>query len=166
MSTVSPWEEYGQVLVTPGFQSSVGRATIVVRYPSGDPLLCPDVIIDISDCENLCVDPFEPFLSGTADGWGTLVLNPQVGGCADCPISVRANGVTIAAFDGIRSTDWDGAQANGRVDGADFAFFATAFKQTQDTCADYNGDGGVSGTDFTLFAISFSAGDANPFGCD
>jgi hypothetical protein len=79
---------------------------------------------------------------------------------------VMGSGVTIGVFSPIVSTDWDGVKADGFVGGPDFAFFATAFRETGDGCADYNGDGVVNGTDFSIFSVSFQRGDANPGGCE
>jgi hypothetical protein len=129
------------------------------------PIEGADAEIDLSQCSNLCIDPVEDGLSGITGPDGTVTLNPRVGGCEDCIVLIKASDVVIALYTRVVSTDWDGSRADGKVAGADFAFFATAFKQTQDTCADYNGDGLVSGPDFAIFAASFASGDANQEEC-
>lgn len=161
---VTPWDEFGQAFVTPGTQSGIGEVAVEVRNDEGYPW-CAVVGIDVSDCEDLCVDPEDDGLWGLTDMYAVARLDPRVGGCADCPVFVRASGMQMRVYDRIRSTDWDGVQADGVVNSADFAFFATAFKQTQDSCADYNGDGHVSATDFSMFSASFRAADANEAGC-
>lgn len=168
LSSALPWDEYGHALVTPGAQSAVGEVVVLALYEVGscqEPVEGADVEIDLSQCSNLCVDPVEDGLSGITGPDGSVTLNPRVGGCEDCVVLIRAHGVAIAAYLRVVSTDWDGSRADGKVAGADFAFFATAFKQTQDTCADYNGDGVVSGPDFAILAASFASGDANQEEC-
>jgi hypothetical protein len=161
---VTPWDEFGQVFVTPGTQSGIGEVVVEVRGTEGYPW-CAVVGIDVSECEGLCVDPEDSGLWGNPDMYAVTRLDPRVGGCADCTVWILADGMTIRTYDRIRSTDWDGARADGVVNSADFAFFATAFKQTQNSCADYNGDGLVSATDFSMFSASFRAADANEGGC-
>lgn len=164
-SSVQPWDDFGQVFVSPGTQSNIDEVTIRVLQTDGDPYPCANVGI-FSDCSDLCVDPEENLtFVGETDVDGYLTVNLQVGGCADCDIYVRVDGVSIGYYPRIVSTDWDGAEADGRVSAADFAFFTTAFKHTQDYFADYNGDGVVSGTDFAMFSVSFKAGDENGQGC-
>lgn len=176
-SSVEPWDTYGQAFVAPGGGSplltNVDEVTVTVRNSDGDPISGAEVLIDLGqgsgltdECPNLCLDPIDPGLTGVTNTSGIAVLNPRVGGCDNCSVLVKADGVTIAFYDSITSTDWDGSAADGAVTGADFAFFAAAFKSTQDPCADYNGDDAVTGTDFAFFASSFKGGDANPNGCD
>jgi hypothetical protein len=89
----------------------------------------------------------------------------MAGGCEDCDVIVRANGVTIAYYQKVRSPDWDNSAADGIVNVVDFAFFATSFLVSQSACADYNNDGVVSAVDLSLFAPAFLAQDHNPTGC-
>lgn len=175
LSTVQPWDIYDQAFVAPGDgsgpRSNVDEVFVEVLNSDGDAIEGATVVIDLaggggdlrSGCQTLCVDNGDAGLTGTTNEFGLAVLNPRVGGCDHCTVLVRANSVTIAVYDFINSTDWDGAAADGRVTGADFAFFATAFKDPQNDypCADYNGDGVVTGTDFSVFAVSFNEGDAN-----
>jgi len=156
------WDAQGP-FVTPGTQSAVDEVTVLVAIQYGacvDPIAGADVEIDLSDCSNLCVDSPDG-LSGMTDADGLATLNPRAGGCADCQIVIRANGVVIAVYSGVASTDWDGRQADGTVSGPDLSFFAGAFNQSQDACADYNGDDSVSGIDFSMFAESFKGADKN-----
>jgi hypothetical protein len=160
-----PWDTNGCVFMTPGSQSDVDNVTIVVRNGDGDPIPGATVAVDVSNC-NLCVCVPDG-LTGTTDAAGTVSLNPRVGGCDECTVIVRADGVTFRVYTPpgpglptVRSTDWDGSNCESAVTGLDFGFFAGAFKQTQASCADYTGDGAVSGVDFSLFAASFSMADA------
>lgn len=159
-STCMPWDVTRLPFVTPGQCSSVDNLYVSVRNEFGDPITGADVLIDLNGCENIVVyDPSS--LEGTTDANGLVVLNPSAGGCQfDCTVLVKADGVTICSyFTGCVSTDWDGATTDGAVTGADFAFFAQAFKATQDACADYSNDGAVTGVEFATFAESFKCPD-------
>jgi hypothetical protein len=165
-SEITPWLDIAYVTPGPNSEGGVGEVIITVRNDNCDPIPNADVWIDLSDCQDLCINPGDAGLAGTTNAEGVVVLNPQVGGCEDCLVIIRANGVTIFAYPRITSTDWNGQEADGVVGVADFAFFSTAFKVTQDLCADYNGDGAVNGTDFSIFATSFKRADENPGGCE
>lgn len=165
-SSCEPWDTNGCAFITPGLPSEGKSAsdciTVLVRNADGDPLEGIDVEVDFSDCTELCwCDP--PMEStGPTNAAGITVICFSGGGCEQCTVIVRADGVTICVYQDVRSTDWDGSACDGIVGGADFAFFATAFKVTQDPCADYNCDGAVTGADFAIFAVSFQFGDACP----
>lgn len=161
-SKCEPWDTTGQPFGTPSQCSSVDDLVVTVLNSEGDPIEGATVVIDLSDCDQLEIgDPNS--LQGTTNSSGTVTLNPDVGGCQkNCTVLVRANNVTICNYNtGWVSTDWNGEQGDGAVTGADFSFFANAFKVTQDECADYNGDGDVTGTDFSIFATSFKCPDSN-----
>jgi len=159
---VTPWDEYGRILVSPGSQSSVDEVTVHVRGTSGAPIAQSLVEIDVSECPSLCVDIGDAGLGGVTGADGDVTLNPRVGGCAECQALVRASGVTIATYQFVVSPDSD---ADGRVSSVDFSFFAAAFHGNADECADYNGDDVVSGVDFSLFGSAFVSGDANETEC-
>jgi hypothetical protein len=150
---VSPWDEAGQFLGTPGTACHFDEVTFIIRDVGGNPVPGAFVQVLFEGCDDAwLIQPLEGFTGGV----GELVLNPSAGGCDDCGVRVRANGVTIRLYPLVRTTDWDGTSGNGTMTGADFSFFATAFKVTQDTCADYNGSGTVTSADFALFACAFA----------
>jgi hypothetical protein len=166
-STVEPWDTNGCVFVSPSCVTSslVDTVRITVRNADGDPIVGSDVQIVLDDCTDLCFCTPDGLVGISGPG-GVITLDPEVGGCDECTVIVRASGVTIATYTPpgpgrptVRSTDWNGSACDGNVTGADFAFFADAFKSTQDECADYNCDGAVTGTDFSIFATAFKAGD-------
>lgn len=167
-STVMPWDVYGSAFVTPGNPFEIDLGGVIVHVIDSDlqPVPFVDVEIDISDYAGLCIDPVDPDLTAVTDDEGVAILYPQVGGCNDCWVIVRAAGVTGGQYQGIKSTDWNGHEADGKVELQDFTFFTIAFRVTQDSCADYNGDGVVNGTDFAMFAASFRQLDENPNGCE
>jgi hypothetical protein len=166
-SSVQPWDTYQRAFVTPGTagDGGVGEVTVVALTVNGDPVQNASVEIYFGPCV-LCMDSQDPGLNGVTDENGECVLNPAIGGCDGCVVGVRVNGLTISLYTTIVSTDWDGHRTDGVVGAPDFAFFATAFRVTQDDCADYNGDGVVNGLDFSMFATSFKRADENPGGCE
>lgn len=166
VTSVSPWDAYGQAFVSPG-AGPADELTVTIQEADCEPGPFPgiNIEIDVSQCSGLCVNSGDDGLTGVTDEESTAALNPEVGGCGDCVVVIYGNGVALSVFDRIVSTDWDGTEADGRVDARDFAFFATAFRVTQSACADYTGDGVVGGADFALFAEAFKSADANGEGC-
>ncbi|MBU2693294.1 MAG: hypothetical protein KJ970_20440 [Candidatus Eisenbacteria bacterium] len=163
--TVEPWNTFQQALVSPGTQSGIDVVTITVLDMAENPIDQAFVEIDFNDCPELCIEGSDPGLTGLTGPDGVIVMDPLVGGCEDCDVTVRANGVTIAYYHHVRSPDWNNTEADGIVNVADFAFFAGAFLSTQNDCADYNNNGSVNAIDFSLFAPAFLRQDRNPAGC-
>lgn len=123
------------------------------------------VRIFLCDSHNVCVDPIDPDLGNkNADGQGVVHFNPRVGGCDECTIIIRADGVPIREFHRIVSTDWDGAAADGRVDDADQAYMQWACNQVGIPCVDYNGNGSCDASDLQKFGSAYNR-DQNPNGC-
>lgn len=150
---VSPWDSIGYFMGTPGTACNVDEVTFIIRDIGGNPVPGAFVQVFFDGCDDAwLIQPLEGLTGGT----GELVLNPSAGGCDNCGVWIRANGVTIRVFPRVRTTDWDGTSGNGSMTGADFSFFATAFNVTQDPCADYNGSGTVTGADFAIFACAFA----------
>jgi len=153
---------------TTGLGAVSDDVLITVLNNAGIGIGAADVEIDFAGCTDVCVDPTgDAGLTGVTAGDGTVTLNPRVGGCESCTVLVRANGVTIGQYSQVVSTDWnsDTGPADGTVGGPDFAFFATAFNVTQDTCADYDNNGAVGGPDLATFATSFNLDATNQPGC-
>ncbi len=160
---VSPWDTMGQVLVSPG-QHPLDQVTVTVRNAVGNAVPGATVQIILCQSDRICYDPFEPGLGPTnANGAGVAQLNPQVGGCDECSIQVRANGVLIRTYTRIVSPDWDGSAADGIVDEADEAYFSHACDYGYDPCADLNHNGLCDGADLSMFASAY--GNRNPNGC-
>jgi hypothetical protein len=167
---VIPWDWFENVFMAPGTDdgsgSPTGQVGVLVKDEDGNTISGAHVVIDLSDCDNLCIDPTDAGLSGMTNDEGEIYLNPAVGGCEDCTVIVKADDFPIRTFHGVTSTDWNGSAADGFVNSEDFAFFAAAFKQTQDDCANYDrSHEGVGAIEFAWFSISFKWGDANPNGC-
>jgi hypothetical protein len=164
MCIVDPWDQFffDQIFVSPG-SSHYDDVHILIRNESGEPIPDIFVTIDLSSCENLCIDYPVDGLSGTTDVNGLLSLNPRVGGCEPCTIELRAGGVVIRSYSAVSSTDWNGYEADGHVTLGDYAFFATSFASGE-PCADYNGDGQVSISDFIIFGASYM-NDFNDYPC-
>ena len=163
LSSVEPWDTYGQAFVIPG--AGADNVQITALTGCGDPIPNAVVEIDLSGCSGLCIDTPNG-LSGTTNAQGSVVLNPAVGGCDDCPVVVRVNGTVLRTYNRITSTDWDGCRADGQVDGADSTFFAgKAILGTYDTCVDYNGSGTLDGFDLATFSASLINADQNDVLC-
>jgi len=165
-SSVSPADGAGQVLVSPGTMSGVDIITVTVRAADGTPIPGVPVTVSFDDtCPELCIDPSGPVFGATTDAAGQAAIDPAVGGCADCTVTVHADGVLLRSFDRVVSPDWDGTFADGRVDVDDFSWFQLMF-QTAEDCADYDGDGLVDMTDLAIFQLAFTAQDANSELCE
>jgi hypothetical protein len=156
--SVSPWDSWEQAFVTPGQESNADEITITVHNNADLPIDAADVELDFSGCAARCEGTLG--LSGLTAATGLLTLNPEMGGCEDCTVIVRANGVTIATYSRMVSTDWSGASCDGQCDPIDLSFFAASFNVTGDACADYNNDG-VDPADLSKFANSFNSGDTH-----
>lgn len=165
-SSVTPADGAGQVLVSPGTMSGVDVITVTVRDASGAPIGGVPVTVTFDDaCPELCIDPSGPVFGGTTDAAGQAYIDPAVGGCADCTVTVHADEVLLRTFSRVVSTDWDGVFANGRVDADDFVWFQLMF-QSEDDCADYDGNGLVDLADVATFQLAFTAQDANSELCE
>lgn len=162
LSSVEPWDGAGQLLVSPGTQSGVDRVTITLLDSTGAPCPLRPVQVQLTGCGNLCIGSPDG-LSGATGPAGTLVLDPQAGGCDSCDIRVYADGVLLRQFSRIVSPDWNGILADGVVDGADSAY-ATPYLMTGiwAPCVDYNGDGSVGMPDAAIFSAARAAGDSQP----
>jgi hypothetical protein len=158
-SAVSPWDGYRQAFVSPGIQSGVDALTVMVRDALGNPLPNVSVVVDVSGCDDLCLDGPETGLAGMTDAQGRVTLDPRAGGCDECPVKILADGTLLRSYGRVVSTDWDGAAADGRVDAADAAFLRQRMG-TGDPCADYDGDGQVGAADSTLLVAALDL-DAN-----
>jgi hypothetical protein len=158
-SSVEPWDTFSQAFMCPGTQSGVDEVTIIVASSCGVRLAEAQVEIDVSACNDLCVDS-PSGLSGMTDGNGELTLDPRVGGCEDCTIIVRAAGLVLRNYSRVTSTDWDGNLANGIVEPTDQLFFNNNFNSVH-PCTDYNGSGTADLPDAVRFSQSIMNGDRN-----
>jgi hypothetical protein len=162
-SYVVPWDSYGHALMSPGTQSQVDLVSVYVRDANGDPIAGSFVEIAVGSCGNLlCID--EPSgLSGTTDVNGEVTLDPRVGGCADCPVTVTAGEVILRAYGAVSSPDWS---RDGRVTDVDRDAFLAAYTEGDaSSCFDYNGDGALTEVDDQISADAHSSGDANSRVC-
>jgi hypothetical protein len=162
--TVQNWDLYRQALVGPGGSNTTDNLTIGVYDIHNTPVPNALVEIDLSGCSRLCIDTPTDGLRGSTNASGQLVLNPRVGGCENCPVTIRANGIVIRSYSKVRSPDWDGTWANGRVSSPDSAFFAYAYA-AGNPCVDYDGDGRVNMQDLLIWSQFWSNRDHNTHIC-
>jgi hypothetical protein len=152
-SSVDPWDAYGAAIMCPGTSVQLDTVRLTVRDAGGLPCIGVSVTIDVSNCNNLCIDT-PSGLTGTTDLAGVEILNPRVGGCEACNIVVRAGGVVLRTYTQVISQDWDGSWADGIVNEADSAFFSLQYQsppKPYSVCSDFNLDGQVDMIDFSLF---------------
>jgi hypothetical protein len=143
----------------PGSDSPIDQLTVTVRDADNNPIPNCEVRILFDGCARLCIDSSPDLGPKNAGADGRVVFNPRVGGCDFCDIRLIANGIAIRHYSTVRSPDWNGVLADGRVAQDDVDFISG---QDNLPCADLNGDGFVGAADLTIVAASF--GDANPNG--
>lgn len=160
LCVVDPWDHHNTVFVSPGSPpeaSDVDRVSITVRDMDGLPLADHTVEIVLGGCTRLCRDPGDDGLVPTrTDTNGIAVFQPKIGGCDECHVYIWVNGIEIRHYLHVRSTDWDGTFADGRVDQRDEPVLGNL-------CYDFNGDGLVGPDD--LVRYSQALGDTNPGTC-
>jgi hypothetical protein len=160
-SSIEPWDTYGSALVVPGTGTFPDSVTVTVRDELGAPVRHAEVELDFSGCIELCIDTPDGFGDST-DVYGTVVLDPRVGGCSSGGVSVLANGFEIRYYTWVKSPDWDGVWANGEVDGQDYGYIYSMWGSSDD-CADLNSDGVVGVTDLNIYL--FCEGTSNDVVC-
>ncbi len=160
-SSIDPWDIANRVFVSPGTQSGVDQTTITLRDSDNELMPYTYVRVDFGDCYPLCIGGDPPVVEGVTDANGELVLDPEVGGCAECEVRVVADGVVLRTYPRVVSTDWDGEWGDGQVDGSDSEYFQEMLGLGAGDCADYDGDGSVSVEDYIIFTQSYVAGDVN-----
>jgi len=151
--SVTPCDDYAGVVTIPWEGSPVTYFdfTVNVRNADNDPI--PNALTEL-----VLLTPGNHFvcpaavMSGTTDGDGNITFNPAVGGCTmdTNAIIVVSNGVTIAAFNNLKSPDFDGG-ANGTVELGDFAYFSNAMLSHLSGCTDFFNDGDTGLDDFAGF---------------
>jgi hypothetical protein len=159
--SILPWDTYGKALVSPGSQSGVDVISVVVRDVRNIPVPGVPVVIDLSSCPTLCVDSVTDGLSGVSGAGGVAVLDPHVGGCEACPVSVRAGAVPIRSYTQVASPDMD---ASGAVLLADATLWFATWGSSN-PCGDFDGSGLVTSPDSVIFAAAYTARDANDGPC-
>ena len=165
LSSVEPWDTYGQVFVVPGTGIGADVVTVTVLCAGSVPLPNAFVEIEFLDCD-LCYWNGDHYITGFADGSGVFAYDPQVGGCDACEVRVTVEGVVIRSFTQVVSPDWDGVSGDGVVDGDDGAWFTPFIStNTYDVCADLNGDNAVDAVDGALLTPPLIGGASQP-GCD
>jgi len=118
----------------------VQNATVVVALAAANPV-CPGGV-----------------LSGITNREGQVVLTLSASGCSDgVPLSgiIKANGLTIRAYENVKSPDSD---TDGSVGLGDLVEFSSEFLgNTPTTCHDYDNDGETGLSDLVLMGPPFSA---------
>lgn len=130
--------------------------TITVRNSANAPINNSAIVITLGPDLVLCG---ATVLSGVTNASGQVVLTLGGGGCAhQIPLSgiVRASGVTIRAYENVKSTDYDGSGGNLLVNLADLTQFSGEFGGSiPSECHDYDNDGSVGLPDLIIFSGPF-----------
>jgi hypothetical protein len=160
--------------VSPGTQSEVGAIEVTVRDWGSRPI--PQALLEINfiNCDDLCFETGHDSLAATTDLDGSVAFDPQIGGCDTCEVRVEVfgqiaweSGVHLDSFFEVVSTDWNGFEADGKVDQQDSLWFANQARlhpDDRDPCSDYNDDGKLDEQDATAFTVAFIEGDTNDSG--
>jgi hypothetical protein len=161
---VSQWDIYGQAVIVPGNPTDgsgdvFDDVDITIRNLEGN--VIPDALVEIvfEDCPNLCLDPVDPALSGFTNSAGQISLNPNAGGCNECTVLIRSEGIVIRVYPRVVSPDWDGTSADGQVDDFDLDYFMSG---EDEFCKDLDGSGMVDALD--LGHLVGTLGSHNPNG--
>jgi len=158
--SVEPSDALNGLYLAPSgsFSSPASINLITVRNSSNDPVANASVVVTLTPANTVCGSTV---LVGTTDTAGQVTLTLGGGGCAnDVPLSgvIKANGVTIRAYDNVKSPDFDGARGDLTVNMADLITFAAEFLGNAGTgaCHDYNNDGTTGLQELVLFGPTFT----------
>ncbi len=132
--------------------------TITVRNSANNVIENATVVITLTAANIVCGSTV---LSGTTDAAGQVALTLGGGGCVDdIPLSgvVKANGITIRAYENVKSADYDGAAGSLVIDLSDLVSFSAEFLAAAGTgtCHDYNNDGTTGLPELVLFGPTFT----------
>jgi hypothetical protein len=137
--------------------------TITVRNSANAPIASANVTVEVSANNSLCASTV---LAGTTNGSGVTVITLGGGGCAhNVTLSglVKANGVTIRAYENVKSPDYDGASGDLQVNLADLVKFSNEFLGSDPAeCHDYDNATGTDLGDLIIFSPAF----VNPNSCN
>lgn len=163
--SVTPADALGGIVVAPldPFPLPATINTINVRNSANAPIANASVTIEFSSDINLCA---ATVLAGTTNASGDVVLTLGGGGCENqVALSgvVKANGVTIRAYENVKSPDYDGAGGDLTVNLSDLVVFSAEFLGSSPAgCHDYDNNGDTNLGDLVVFSPAF----VNPNTCN
>jgi opacity protein-like surface antigen len=159
--TVIPADDLGGLFLAPSSPAPAPASinVVTVRNSSNNVIENATVVVTLTAANVVCGSTV---LTGTTDAAGQVSLTLGGGGCAhSVPLSgvVKANGITIRAYENVKSPDYDGAAGNLNVELPDLITFAAEFLGAPGTgtCHDYNNDDTTGLPELVLFGPTFTA---------
>jgi len=158
--TVDPADALDGLFLAPSSPAPVAASvnTITVRNGSNNVIPNAAVVVTLTASNTVCGSTV---LTGTTDAAGQVTLTLGGGGCVDdVPLSgvVKANGITIRAYENVKSPDFDGAGGDLVINLGDLVSFAGEFlgPAGSGTCHDYNNDNTTGLPELVLFGPTFT----------
>lgn len=162
---VHPCDELGGVLLAPDRPSPLPatEVVIIVRNSDNQPVPNAQVVLELTPGNLLCDDMVAV---ATTDGDGVAHMKMAGGGCVQHSAAagiLKANGVTIRAYQDVKSPDYDGSGGDLRVDLSDLVAFSSEFLgASPDGCHDYDNGGSTDLGDLIIFSAAFAGALACP----
>jgi hypothetical protein len=157
---VQPADNLNGLFLAPSSPAPVAASVNTITVRNGSNNVIPDaaVVVTLTAANAVCGSTV---LTGTTDAAGQVTLTLGGGGCVDnVPLSgvVKANGITIRAYENVKSPDYDGASGDLSVGLGDLVTFAAEFLAAAGTgaCHDYNNDGTTGLPELVLFGPTFT----------
>ena len=162
--TVSPADALGGIVLVPGKPSpmAIAEETITVTTPAGAPRPGAFVELRLTPASFVCPGAV---LTGTTNAAGQVVLRCFGGGEVSFvpgAAEILVDGVLVRSYPSVKSPDFDGVGADGRVDLVDLIAFSTCFFSGGPGCHDYDNDGTTGLSDLIVFAEAFTKGSHCP----
>lgn len=162
---VHPCDELGGVLLAPDRPEPLPatQVVIIVRNSDNQPVPNAQVVLELTPGNVLCDDMVTTAMT---DGGGVAHMKMAGGGCVQHSALagvLKANGVTIRAYQDVKSPDQDGSGGDLRVDLSDLVAFSSEFLgASPDGCHDYDNGGSTDLGDLIIFSAAFAGALACP----
>ena len=154
--SVEPADDLGGLFLVPS-EAPPPASQILVTVRNGSNNIIPDAVVSVTLTERNVVCG-STILSGVTNSAGQVTLLLKGGGCAhQIPLSglIKANGLTIRAYENVKSPDTNGDL---KVDIRDLVMFSREFLEADPAeCHDYNNDGVTGLPELVLFGGVFTS---------
>lgn len=157
-SEVQPSDALNGLVVCPDSPSPIPASQLVMTVRNSDnvPVVNGQVEVILGANHTLC--PGADFTT-TTDENGVASLTLAASGCSHevaLAGQIKVNGVTIRAYENVKSPDYDGASGDGSSNIADLIDFSNEFLGASiSDCHDYNNDGETGLDDLIIFSQAF-----------
>ena len=163
--TVTPCDDLDGMVFSPDQPHPIPASEIevIVRNSANQPIVGASVVVEVGAANPVCPDAV---LVAVTDDLGRAYLTLAGGGCRENqPLSgiIEANGVTIRAYENVKSPDSDGAGGDLQVNLADLVAFSNEFRGSAPAaCHDYDNNGESNLGDLVIFSPAFVSGNHCP----